>query len=212
MYSYLDEVWCVMLQLQNNSDTVILVLHEIYGINRHISGICNTLADGKNDVLCPNLLLPNQTFNPGEEAAAYSSFMQNIGFNAAQQQVETLSREIQKDYKYRFIIGFSIGATLAWLCSQQAGLYSGAVSFYGSRIRDYTNVVPKCPVLLFFPRREESFDVKHLIHELSGKHNTSIVQVNALHGFTNPLSGTYCPEASDAAITQAITFFNRQKQ
>lgn len=201
-----------MLQIQSNSDTVILVLHEIYGINSHMSGICNTLADGKNDVLCPNLLLPNQTFSPGEEAAAYSNFMQNIGFSAAQQQVEKLSLEIQKDYKYRFIIGFSIGATLAWLCSQRAGLYSGAVGFYSSRIRDYKNVVPKCPVLLFFPRFEESFDINHLIHELSGKDNTSIVQVNALHGFANPLSGTYCSEASDAAITQAITFFNRQKQ
>lgn len=201
-----------MLQIQNNSNTAIIVLHEIYGINSHISGICNTLADGKNDVLCPNMLLPNQTFSPGEEAAAYSSFMQNIGFSAAQQQVEKLSLEIQKDYKYRFIIGFSIGATLAWLCSQRAGLYSGAVGFYGSRIRDYKNVMPKCPVLLFFPRREESFDVKHLIHELSGKDNTSIVQVNALHGFANPLSVTYCPEASDAAITHAIAFCNRQKQ
>lgn len=201
-----------MLQIQSNSDTVILVLHEIYGINSHIRGICNTLADGKNDVLCPNLLLPNQTFSPGEEAAAYSSFMQNIGFSAAQQQIEKLSLEIKKDYKYRFILGFSIGATLAWLCSQRAGLYNGAVGFYGSRIRDYKNVVPKCPVLLFFPRREESFDVDHLIHELSDKDNTSIVQVNALHGFANPLSGTYCPEASDTAITQAIAFFNRQKQ
>jgi len=201
-----------MLQIQSNSDTVILVLHEIYGINSHISGICNTLADGKNDVLCPNLLLPNQTFRPGEEAAAYSNFMQNIGFSAAQQQVEKLSLETQKDYKYRFIIGFSIGATLAWLCSQRAGLYSGAVGFYGSRIRDYKNVVPKCPVLLFFPRREESFDVNHLIHELTDKDNTSIVQVDALHGFANPMTGTYCPEASDTAITQAITFFNRQKQ
>ncbi|MDF2930346.1 MAG: dienelactone hydrolase family protein [Anaerospora sp.] len=201
-----------MLQIQNNSNTVILVLHEIYGINNHISGICNTLADGKNDVLCPNMLLPNQTFSPGEEAAAYNNFMQNIGFSAAQQQVEKLSVEIQKNYKYRFIIGFSIGATLAWLCSQREGLYSGVVGFYGSRIRDYKNVVPKCPVLLFFPRREESFDVNHLIHELSDKDNTSIVQVDALHGFANPLSGTYCPEASDAAITQAIAFFNRQKQ
>lgn len=201
-----------MLQIQNNSNTAIIVLHEIYGINSHISGICKTLADGKHDVLCPNLLLPNQTFSPGEEAAAYRNFMQNIGFNAAQQQVEKLSLEIQKDYKYRFIIGFSIGATLAWLCSQRAGLYSGAVGFYGSRIRDYKNVMPKCPVLLFFPRREESFDVNHVIHELSGKDNTSIVQVDALHGFANPLSGTYCPEASEEAVTQAITFFNKQKQ
>jgi dienelactone hydrolase len=67
-------------------------------------------------------------------------------------------------------------------------------------------------LLLFFPKYEESFDISHLIQNLSGKDNTSIVQVNALHGFANPLSGTYCQEASEEAVTKAIAFFNRQKQ
>jgi dienelactone hydrolase len=195
-----------------NSDTVIIVLHEIYGINNHIRNFCEMLANEKNDVICPNLLLSNQSFSLEEEVIAYNNFIQNIGFNFAQQQVENLSLEIRNDYKYRFIIGYSIGATLAWLCSQREGLYNGIVGFYGSRIRDYKDIVPKCPTLLFFPRKEETFDINSLTQELSTKEDISIVQVNALHGFADPWSSKYCSEVSEETIRVTIDFMNRQRQ
>lgn len=119
--------------LKCNSDTVIIVLHEIYGINYHMRSICEMLAKQKNDVICPNLLLSNQSFSLEQEDDAYKNFMQNIGFDAAQQQVEHLSVSVRNNYKYCFIVGYSIGATLAWLCSWREGLYNGIVSFYGSR-------------------------------------------------------------------------------
>lgn len=199
------------LVFKRNSDSVVIVLHEIYGINNHIREICKMLAK-EIDVICPNLLLPGQSFGPEEEVIAYKNFTQNIGFSVAQQQVEKLSLEIENDYKYRFILGYSIGATLAWLCSQREGLYNGIIGFYGSRIRDYKDIVPTCPALLFFPRQEETFDVNCLIQELSTKENIGIVQVDALHGFANPQSSKYCPAASAKTIKKTINFINRQRR
>lgn len=201
-----------MLHIKCNSDTAIVVLHEIYGINQHIKGICETLAKENVDVFCPNLLLPGQTFSLSEEAAAYCNFKQNIGFSAAQQHVENLLPEILKDYKYRFIVGYSIGATLAWLCSQRQGFYHGVVGFYGSRIRDYTEVIPKCPVLLFLPEKEQSFDINSLIPILSAKAETRILQVDAEHGFANPWSDKYCSMVSDRTIREAIEFIQHQRR
>ncbi len=195
-----------------NSDTVIIVLHEIYGINNHIRVICETLAKEKNDVICPSLLLPGQSFSPEEEVIAYNNFIQNIGVSFAQQKVENLSLEIRNDYKYRFIIGYSIGATLAWLCSQREGLYNGIVGFYGSRIRDYKDIVPKCPTLLFFPSEEKTFDINSLTEELSIKEDIRIVQVNALHGFADPWSSRYCSEVSEETSRKTINFINSQRQ
>ena len=201
-----------LLHIKCNSDTAIIVLHEIYGINNHIKDICETLVKEGNDVICPNLLLSNQTFSPVEEAIAYSNFIQNIGFRSAQQQLENSLLEILNNYKYRFIVGYSIGATLAWLCSQREGFYNGVVGFYGSRIRDYKDVFPKCPVLLFFPKKEEAFDINRLIQGLSAKDDIKIVQVNASHGFTNPSSSKYCPEVSEETIKETIEFINSQRQ
>jgi dienelactone hydrolase len=187
-----------------------MVIHEIYGINKHIRDICERYAKQGFDVICPNLLASNQVFSYQEEAVAYKSFIQNTGFRSAQRQIENLSRQIRNEYKYSFVIGYSIGATLAWLCSrQEEGLYNGIVCFYGSRIRDYKDIVPACPVLLFFPQKEEAFDITGLIQELSAKEDINIVQVNALHGFADPWSGKYCYAVSEAAFRKTISFIKK---
>ncbi len=147
-------------------------MHEIYGLNSHVTGVCDRLAEANVDVLCPNLFGSRQEpFHYSEEALAYRHFMQEIGFVAAQKQIEALAHSVQGRYRYCFIVGYSIGATIAWLCSGKADLFSGVVGVYGSRLRDYKAVESKCPVLLCFPRTEESFDVAELLQALFGKSN-----------------------------------------
>ena len=204
----IDIIKC-MKQIINNSDTVIIVVHEIYGINAHISRVCDRLAEAKYDVLCPNLLGSRQEpFHYNEEALAYRYFMTEVGFAAAQEQIEALARSVQGRYRYCFIVGYSIGATIAWLCSGKAGLFSGVVGVYGSRIRDYTAVEPQCPVLLSFPRTEESFAASELLRELSGKSDVDLIKADALHGFADPCSAKYNAAASEALWQKTMGFID----
>ncbi len=201
-----------MKQIINNSDTVIIVVHEIYGINVHISGVCDRLAEAKYDVLCPNLLGSRQEpFHYNEEALAHRHFMTEVGFAVAQEQIDVLARGVRGRYRYCFIVGYSIGATIAWLCSGKADLFSGVVGVYGSRIRDYTAIEPKCPVLLCFPRAEESFDVSELLQALSGKSNLNLLKAAALHGFADPWSKKYCAAASEALWQKTLGFIDGQR-
>ena len=198
-----------MKQIINNSDTVIIVLHEIYGLNSHIIGVCDRLAQAKVDVLCPNLLGERQEpFHYDEEALAYRHFMTEVGFSAAQEEIEALARNVRDRYRYCFIVGYSIGATIAWLCSGKSDLFSGVVGVYGSRIRDYAFIEPKCPVLLCFPRAEESFDVAELIRTLSGKNNVNLFKADASHGFADPWSAKYCAAASETLWQKKLEFMN----
>jgi dienelactone hydrolase len=201
-----------MKQINNNSDTVIIVVHEIYGLNAHITGVCDRLAQAKVDVLCPNLLGSRQEpFQYAAEALAYRHFMTEVGFAAAQEQIEALARSVRDRYRYCFIVGYSIGATIAWLCSGKADLSSGVVGVYGSRIRDYPEIETKCPVLLCFPRAEESFDVAELILTLSGKSNVNLIKADALHGFADPWSAQYCAAASETMWQKILGFIDGQR-
>ena len=201
-----------MIRLQHHSDTVIIVVHEIYGINAHIARVCARLAETKDDVLCPNLLEKGLApFDYSEEPEAYRNFMQNVGFAAAQTQIETLTRNLREQYRYCFVVGYSIGATIAWLCSRQAGLYCGIVGVYGSRIRDYMEQEAQCPALLCFPRIEESFDVAELMQAMAGKSNVKLMKADALHGFADPWSGKYCEAESEALWREIFTFINEQR-
>jgi dienelactone hydrolase len=193
-----------MLTYKNHSDVLIIVLHEIYGINGHIAGVCKDLADSGFDVLCPDLLDGKPAFDYGRQEDAYWYFMNYIGFEPAAKRVTFLIRQEESEYRHIFLLGFSIGATIAWLCGGDAaaageGFHCGGnlircdgiIGYYGSRIRDYTNVTPKCPALLIFAGEETSFDPADLQKELSGKANTEVHILKGRHGFADSFSDNY---------------------
>ncbi|WP_332635081.1 dienelactone hydrolase family protein, partial [Halalkalibacter flavus] len=150
-----------MLKINKKSDKLIIVVHEIYGINQHMVDLCELLTEQNFDVICPNLLEQEIPFDYSQEVKAYHNFMDNVGFANGLHKVKNILLDFKDRYSKIFIIGFSVGATVAWLCSEEECV-DGIVGYYGSRIRDCVNIYPKCPVVLFFPKVEKSFNVDEL--------------------------------------------------
>ncbi|MGL4523318.1 MAG: dienelactone hydrolase family protein [Bacilli bacterium] len=99
---------------------------------------------------------------------------------------------LKDSYEEIYLVGFSVGATIAWICSE-SGLVNGMVGYYGSRIRDHQEIHPKCTVLLLFPEKEELFDVGELLHSLNEKkiENLKIHTSPTVHGYANPFSPNF---------------------
>lgn len=195
-----------------NSDTAVLILHEIYGINRHISGLCESLSNEGFDVFAPNFIHQRHPFAYSQETIAYDNFINNIGFERTFLHIRGILKDLKTQYSSIFLLGFSVGATVAWICSQEGDLCSGIIGFYGSRIRDYSAVEPKCPVLLFFPSEEPSFDINILTAVLSKKENLTVKLLPAKHGFTDPFSPSYNRGAAKDAKDQMLSFFRSFKK
>lgn len=175
-----------MIQIVNETDSLVIVIHEIYGINQHMESFCEKLSSQGFDVICPNLLEREQPFDYSEEKVAYQNFMENVGFTNAVHKIKDILLSIKNEYQKIYIIGFSVGATVAWLCSGEDSL-DGIVGYYGSRIRNYKEIVPLSPTILFFPQEEQSFEVDELISNLD-KRNIEIHKFNGKHGFSDPYS------------------------
>lgn len=186
------------MKIVNGSNSLIIVLHEIYGLNQHMESVCKKLSMAGYDIICPNLINLNQPFEYESQEEAYKHFMNNIGFELAAEQVKQLMIQAKKQYRYVFLLGYSIGATIAWLCSSEDSMCDGIIGYYGSRIRDYMNIAPKCPVLLIFPKEEKSFNVKELIDFL-GRRKIEIHRLTGEHGFSDPFSRNYCEQSSEEA-------------
>lgn len=193
-----------MIQFKNNSDTVIIVIHEIYGINQHMQSYCEQLSKLNFDVICPDLLEQDLPFDYSEEDAAYRNFMENIGFTEAFHKIKGIVSDTKNEYKKIFIVGFSVGATVAWLCSEVEGV-DGIVGYYGSRIRDYIELTPVCPTKLFFPQEESTFDVDELISALGNK-TIEIHKYNGKHGFSDPYSIKYNEISAQKAFSETVEF------
>ncbi|MBU3174870.1 dienelactone hydrolase family protein [Clostridium estertheticum] len=198
------------MKIINNSNSVIIVLHEIYGINQHIKLVCEKFSMAGYDIICPNLINLNHPFNYDQQEEAYHHFIRNIGFDLAFKQVKRLIIQAKKQYKYVYILGYSIGATIAWLCSGEDIMCDGIIGYYGSRIRDYMSVAPKCPVLLVFPTEEKSFNVKELVNSLK-KWNVNIHMLGGKHGFSDPFSENYCTQSFEEAEILVNSFLKKLK-
>lgn len=63
------------MKIINNSHSVIIVLHEIYGIDEHIKMVCRKFAAEGHDIICPNLIHCSETFSYDQQEEAYKHFM-----------------------------------------------------------------------------------------------------------------------------------------
>jgi dienelactone hydrolase len=193
-----------MLEYKSGAETAVILVHEIYGVNYHMEAAAGELAAAGYDVFCPDLL-GRPSFAYAEEAQAYRYFQDDIGFTRARETVDALAEGLRPGYRVLYLVGYSAGATVAWLGSQ-AGLYAGVAGYYGSRIRDYKDVRPACPVLLLFPRREAAFDVAGLAAELAAKDRVEALTLDGDHGFADPCGPHYAPQAAAEAFARLAAF------
>ncbi|APH04908.1 dienelactone hydrolase family protein [Bacillus weihaiensis] len=189
--------------------SVVIIIHEIYGVNDHISTFSKRLTSQGFEVICPNLLDFELPFDYEQEEEAYHHFMNNIGFDHSVQRISSLVEGVSRKYERVFLIGFSVGATIAWLCSKDQSI-DGIICFYGSRIREYVDIVPLCPTLLIFPEMEKSFNVDELIAGLGEKGNVTALKFEGLHGFCNPYSAYYHKESAQESYERGLQFLREQ--
>jgi dienelactone hydrolase len=181
-------------------ENLVIIVHEIYGVNPHMRYFSKLIENLGMDVLCPNLYPIGISLGEREEDV-YKNFFQHVGFQKAASTIKGLIEENRTKYKNIYVVGFSVGATVAWLCSDHEYV-SGIICFYGSRIRNYIQMKPTTLTLLLFSNKEKSFNVDSLIKELEKQENKHIHihLFDAKHGFANPYSKEFCPKAFDASF------------
>lgn len=88
-----------MINIQSNLNKLIIVVHEIYGVNQHMNKVCQSLSERGFDVICPNLLEKEGSFEYSFEEVAYRNFMENIGFINATNKIKRVLQDIKDQYE-----------------------------------------------------------------------------------------------------------------
>lgn len=124
------------------------------------------------------------------EQEAYSYFTNKVGLDSFTEKLLNIVTTSNNPVR---LIGFSVGASAIWKLSSHAKANNviGAVLFYSSQIRHYTEATPLFPITLVFPKTEKNFLVTDIIAKLSEKENVQIHRSNYLHGFMNFHSKNY---------------------
>ncbi|WP_100488316.1 dienelactone hydrolase family protein [Sporolactobacillus pectinivorans] len=193
-----------MLTYIRNRRKLVILIHEIYGVNEQMHLFAQWLDHLGTDVVCPDLLSKEEPFKEFLEEEAYQYFMNHVGFEKGSIAINRIIHQFQNKYDDIYLIGFSVGATIAWIYSAQSRSLKGVICFYGSRIRDYDQLDPKCPVTLFLAHDEKSFSVDDFIIKLKDRNyeNVDLHLLEAKHGFANPFSEQFDDQVYQQALAQ----------
>ncbi|MBD8497166.1 dienelactone hydrolase family protein [Paenibacillus arenosi] len=196
-----------MFSIRQGSDTLVIVLHEIYGLNRHMEHVCKQWHDSGADVICLDIL-NREPFEADQEQEAYQYFMQHVGFERPVEEVLKVISSLRHEYSQICLVGYSVGATIAWRCSAKGNM-NRVIAYYGSRIRDYVDSVPLCPSLLIYGQEEPSFDVATLVSQVQQHPTVQVYVSEGSHGFANPYAVTYNRRSAELAWEQTERFMNQ---
>ncbi|WP_083244588.1 MULTISPECIES: dienelactone hydrolase family protein [Lysinibacillus] len=182
----------------------IFILHEIYGINQFIKEQAQSYLDEYTSVCCVSLYPEGKSFSYKQEQQAYDYFLHTVGFDAPLEMLSKKLLEACEKYDEVVLIGYSVGATLAWRLSTLP--LHRVICVYGSRIRQFLDVQPSCPTLIILPSYESSFDVNAIKQELGHKFNVQTEQYQGHHGFMDTYNSNFCPASYLQAHAKILNF------
>lgn len=163
--------------MANKTKRLVVLVHEIYGITENLRQLRTLLEMNGFKVLLPALYADKYVGT--DEKAAYDKFYAELGLEGAKAKIAEIVAEHQGEEIT--LVGFSVGATVAWLLSENPGLHS-AIGVYGTKIRDYLQINPIVRTDLLFCE-ESHFDVDKMIAKLNDKEKVNALFIDGSHGF-----------------------------
>ena len=158
-------------------EKTIILIHEVYGITDNLVKLSDYLKKHGYKVIIPNLYSDNYSGN--DEEYCYKKFFYEVGIEKAKTIIDDIIKNIISNQIV--LIGFSIGATIAWLETDNPKI-TQVIGFYGTRIRNYLDILPRSKTNLFFCN-ENRIDVNQLANVLRTKKNVDVQLINGEHGF-----------------------------
>jgi len=172
---------------------IVIIATDIFGIGEYTEELYNVLRDSAESVEIISPYSGNK-MDFINEHEAYEYFINKCGHAHFSSLID---KAILSTSEQVYLIGFSAGASAIWHAIG-TNKYSTLIKFYGfypSQIRNNLNLSPSCASIIIFPYSEKNFDVQLVSEKISKNHKVACEITNLPHGFMNPQSKNYNPEA-----------------
>jgi carboxymethylenebutenolidase len=191
----------------------IVVIQEIFGVNRHIRAVCDRLAEEGYNAVAPALFdRTEKNFECGytpDEIANARKFIANPNWDAMLKDTQPAIDELRKEGPVA-IIGFCMGGTVAFLAATRLNGLSAAIAYYGGQIAKFADEKPKVPVQMHFGEKDQSIPMSDVETIRKKRPDTEIYTYpDAAHGFHCDERGSYNEKAAKAAWPRSMEFLKR---
>ncbi len=182
----------------------LVVVQEIFGVNRHMRNVCDRFAAEGYAVIAPALFDRTQRgvelgYAP-DDVARGRDLRAKVPAEGTMADIEAAAAALPAGAK-RGIIGYCWGGTVAWWGATRSRSFAAAVGWYGGGIAATRDEVPNCPVQLHFGETDASIPMTDVEAIRAAQPGVGIfIYPGAGHGFGCDERGSF--SAPDAALAQ----------
>lgn len=192
----------------------VVVIQEVFGINRHIREVCDRFSQHGFEALAPALfdrLEPDvQLGYSKEDVEKGKSLRSQLEWNDGLKDTVACIDYLGQSGSVA-VVGFCYGGTIAWLAASTSRL-SAAVCYYGSYIHQFRDKHPQCPVLLHFGAHDHMIPTENIddIEAANTKARLNIhVYPDSGHGFNCNLRDSFHRPSAELAWQRTLNFLSQ---
>lgn len=207
---------------------VVLVVHEIFGVNEHIQDVCRRLARLGYLSLAPDLFRRqgdvSEMTEPGEIVENVVSKVPDAQVLADLDAAANFAVQGQGDPSRLGLTGFCWGGRIAWLYAAHSARLNAAVAWYGRLAGESDRLHPchpidvapqlRCPVLGLYGGRDSSIPLEQVQRMREALHRADrnaeiVVYPDAGHAFHADWRDTYNESAARDGWTRLREWFRQ---
>ena len=192
----------------------LVVIQEIFGVNRYIQSVADGYAKDGFLVAAPALFdrveKNVQLGYDGEGWKKAVELLQKTDVDKAVEDVGAALEFVKKETGLKSgTLGFCFGGLLSWLSAARLGP-NAAVGYYAGQIGNYAQEQPKCPVMLHFGRKDTHIPPEQVEKVHAAHPEVQIFRYDdAEHGFSCDMRESYNAEAAKLARERSLPFLKQ---
>jgi len=184
----------------------VVILHEIFGLTPHIRDVADVYADNGYHVLAPALfdrlergvIVPYASVDRGRALVARLSQQDVIADTGAAVMQLAGSGRVG-------VVGYCWGGTVAWMAAAHLPI-AAAVAYYGGRIHEHLDLVPRCPVMFHYGEQDPHIPRAAVERVQAAFPGGEYHWYAAGHGFNCTDRSGYDPDCARLALGRTLGF------
>jgi carboxymethylenebutenolidase len=191
----------------------VVVLQEIFGVNRHIREVTEGFAAEGYFAIAPALY--DRSSRRGVELGYTSDDVQlgrklreEFSWDDSMRDIDAARSLLASEGLPVGTVGYCWGGSISFLAATRLDVQA-AVVYYGGQILPYVEESERCPLLMHFGTKDESIPLESVETIRKAHPSATIHLYDADHGFNCNLRASYNETAARLARERTIAFFEQ---
>jgi carboxymethylenebutenolidase len=190
----------------------LVVVQEIFGVNAHIRDVADRFAALGYKVIAPAMF--DRVERGVDLGYSQDEVLKGRAYRAAMKDADTVA-DIEAaaaalGTRTRGIVGYSLGAYVAWLGAVRTRSFGAACGWYGAGIAALREEKPTCPVLLHFGDQDAAVPMDDVKAIQAARPEVEVqVYAGARHGFGCDARGAFSEPDYRLAQQRTLAFLDK---